>query len=826
MRMPMENFVPSSQWLLQAADRACHACSPEPNRAGKIRGRFPHCVPTRQAGEVNTLMGLVNDQSLTFASTPKNSLCGSRMALSRLGGIATILLIASALALGQPTRADDSGEKENLGRQHGISPGSEKGIVRERLREMPGGMSMAILIGVKNYTGLPALKYADADVELLARTLKERCNFDKVITLTESSEPLYRPLQGNILRQLRTHLPLADRGGYRRVLVYFSGHGFRDKNGELYFAPPDCDLNFIEQTAIKQSVVKKLLDDCTQVPIKLLVLDCCHAGETKDAKGTGATGEQLAAVFANAKGLLTFASCKNDEVSLEWEEKQQGLFTYWLCEGLKGMADENRNGVINVSELHHFVYNRVWATSTGLGREQNVVLRPSDDWQGDAVLSSVQGSVVRNDEEQEDPSPLAQRKMEIPHMLPESSLAMVVHVRRILDGPMGRILPPAELNRSLGKVERFILFAVPAQNGESGGSPVASYGSVIQFHDQFSAEDFVAQLARDSLQGRHKVRNQPQSTVYYYSQDENDAAFQADRRTVVIGPKAEITRMMENAKPDNDLALRLAKMKPDVDVAFVVHLKPWQAALRRSNLDDTFSLGLKSLMAATDEAETATFVGNLAEPSQLLLTLESPDGKTASELERSLADVSSILLSDLKDARSRTDSNGRREVLFTLSQMLRQVRFQRDGDSVVASLEKLESFWDGLTDLREFLVLLEVDPGEYAARDSTEGGEGPPVQHLPAQDESNSTQAPAHCVLVNAANQHGASLHYRTFGGSGGGVLQPGQHVVVLAAPSMEYFDGQRWVSIPVEGARGVTFSVAVIGNMSVWRHRVEVDDH
>jgi hypothetical protein len=66
------------------------------------------------------------------------------------------------------------------------------------------GKSMAILIGVQDYASLPKLKYARADVALLARTLRDTCNFDKVILMTEDAiEPRNRPTLGNISARLR-----------------------------------------------------------------------------------------------------------------------------------------------------------------------------------------------------------------------------------------------------------------------------------------------------------------------------------------------------------------------------------------------------------------------------------------------------------------------------------------------------------------------------------------------------------------------------------------------------------------------------------------------
>jgi hypothetical protein len=251
------------------------------------------------------------------------------------------------------------------------------------------GKSLAVVVTVQDYTALPKLKYCRADGELIAETLKKFCGFGQVILLAEDAkDSRERPTLGNLSNQLRNWLTVANSGEYQRVLVYFGGHGFRDDKGRLYFAPPDCDPKNLELTALPQSYVKQMLDGCNRVRVKLLVLDCCHAGEGR-GEGVGVSGSALAEVFKNAKGLLTLASCADKEISLEWGEKCHGLYTYWLCQGLQGQADEqgNRDGVVDHQELHTYALKNVMETAARLGRQQTPVLLPSDDWKGIASLA-------------------------------------------------------------------------------------------------------------------------------------------------------------------------------------------------------------------------------------------------------------------------------------------------------------------------------------------------------------------------------------------------------------------------------------------------------
>lgn len=269
-----------------------------------------------------------------------------------------------------------------------------KAVVRERIDLASGKKRMAILIGVQNYQRLRSLNYCHNDVKLLEETLREYSGFDDVIVMTENAEkPRFRPTRSNIISELDAWLKVANTGQYDRVLIYFSGHGFRDGKGKLYFAPPDCNRAQMELTGMPMSWVRDTLDACTRVPVKMLILDTCHAGEGR-GDGAGITGNDTLA-FTKAHGLLTIASCSSDEVSQEWEDKKHGLFTYFLCRGLQGQADADGDRMIHTGELYPYVFSQVLRQSTEMGREQNVVQRPSNDWRGVAVVSRVRHVVRR-----------------------------------------------------------------------------------------------------------------------------------------------------------------------------------------------------------------------------------------------------------------------------------------------------------------------------------------------------------------------------------------------------------------------------------------------
>ena len=96
---------------------------------------------------------------------------------------------------------------------------------------------------------------------------------------------------------------------------------------------------------------------------KLLVIDACHAGSEKgeDDKTSKrqAAAKDLGEAFRDLEGVVTLASSTADQKSLIWEDKQQSLFSFWLNQGLKGHADADNDGNVDIDELYKYVFRQV-----------------------------------------------------------------------------------------------------------------------------------------------------------------------------------------------------------------------------------------------------------------------------------------------------------------------------------------------------------------------------------------------------------------------------------------------------------------------------------
>lgn len=86
--------------------------------------------------------------------------------------------------------------------------------------------------------------------------------------------------------------------------------------------------------------------------------------------------------LAGGRGKVIITASAANEVSVEKDELQHGVFTYYLLEGLRGAADTDRDGTVTVDEAYRYVSEKV---PRATGQEQHPVKKGS--FEGSLVLS-------------------------------------------------------------------------------------------------------------------------------------------------------------------------------------------------------------------------------------------------------------------------------------------------------------------------------------------------------------------------------------------------------------------------------------------------------
>jgi hypothetical protein len=81
------------------------------------------------------------------------------------------------------------------------------------------------------------------------------------------------------------------------------------------------------------------------------------------------------------EGFVVMTSCKLGEFSYEWKEKKHGVFSHYLLEGLRGMADEDNDKIITITDAYTYCNENVtrWAFKNGLEQTPFLDARISGD---------------------------------------------------------------------------------------------------------------------------------------------------------------------------------------------------------------------------------------------------------------------------------------------------------------------------------------------------------------------------------------------------------------------------------------------------------------
>jgi WD40 repeat protein len=176
------------------------------------------------------------------------------------------------------------------------------------------------------------------------------------------------------------------------LVVFIAGHGVTyppsSPTAEYFFLPSNADSREnLDRWAERWDDLQKAI---LQVPCKrILIMDTCHAGDANlEHDQNDMFAQALDSAFKQgsfgADPLLTLSSCAPDEVSGPAKNGNNGLFTFWLAQGLSGGAPHDENGYITGRLLNKYVHEHVLEDS---GNKQTPPLLPDDSLLADVPLA-------------------------------------------------------------------------------------------------------------------------------------------------------------------------------------------------------------------------------------------------------------------------------------------------------------------------------------------------------------------------------------------------------------------------------------------------------
>ncbi|MBK6606519.1 MAG: caspase family protein [Leptospiraceae bacterium] len=223
-------------------------------------------------------------------------------------------------------------------------------------------------MGIDHYP-LPygKLNYAAEDAEKIASVMREQgiadykkekddwvyANKTEVILLSDKNgnSQLF-PTKVNILRELESILKNVKEDDF--VMIYFSGHGTGES---LVTVTQDGKVEIIE---VKEILAK--LDSKTKE--YMLFLDACR-------NTTNPVAPFSSKIEPGEGGFKSiFYATGKDSVSQESNKLGQGVYSYYLLEGLKGKADTDGDLIVSSDEIRNYVSEKVIAFTDNMQKPQ------------------------------------------------------------------------------------------------------------------------------------------------------------------------------------------------------------------------------------------------------------------------------------------------------------------------------------------------------------------------------------------------------------------------------------------------------------------------
>jgi hypothetical protein len=204
----------------------------------------------------------------------------------------------------------------------------------------------ALLVGVNRYVdpAFPPLRYCVSDVLALAETLKD-LGYTVVTLRDEAPEEHLLPSRDNVEAELARLCQVA--GPDDLLWVHFSCHG-KLVNGQPVLITRETRAPTLVQKALPLAEVERRMRG-SRARRLALTLDACHTGV--EIGRDLADSQFIRNAYDLAEGFALIAASTSQQIAQEWNEKEHGVFTYYLLEGLSGQADRAGKSFVTVNDL-------------------------------------------------------------------------------------------------------------------------------------------------------------------------------------------------------------------------------------------------------------------------------------------------------------------------------------------------------------------------------------------------------------------------------------------------------------------------------------------
>jgi hypothetical protein len=228
--------------------------------------------------------------------------------------------------------------------------------------------TFAVIIGNEDYDNEIKVKFAKND----ARTFNEY-TLKTLGVPKENIRFIENATYGKMLGEIDWLKDVAKAyQGKAKLIFYYAGHGMPDESSKsAYLLPTDGDAS-TPRTAIK---VEELYSALTEFPVAqaTVFLDACFSGGSREGMLASGRGVRITPKADAPKGsLVIFTAVSGDETAHPYDDKQHGLFSYYLMKKL-----QETKGDISYQELSKYISTNVNQHSVVSGRAQNPTVNVS-----------------------------------------------------------------------------------------------------------------------------------------------------------------------------------------------------------------------------------------------------------------------------------------------------------------------------------------------------------------------------------------------------------------------------------------------------------------
>ena len=218
------------------------------------------------------------------------------------------------------------------------------GQVAQTSQDTSGHRTFAMIMGISSYKFIRPLSFADSDAELFRDFLKSGSGgklADSNIYFLKNEEAKAANFLVKGMSWLRNrNLKAGD-----RLYIYLAGHGDAINQDEYFYLTYDCNPagdknNYLITGTIQLYNLKVRIAEASRKGVEVIfIMDACR---TNELPGGGEGQQQLqAAISEKQAGEIIMLATGAGQESLEDPliGTGHGLFTYYLVDGLTGLAD-------------------------------------------------------------------------------------------------------------------------------------------------------------------------------------------------------------------------------------------------------------------------------------------------------------------------------------------------------------------------------------------------------------------------------------------------------------------------------------------------------